>query len=76
MALQSWYRGMLTAQRATTFITVSMAVNLITMALVLALGVGVQAPGIVLAALALTLATAAETLILGWAARQPRIPSS
>jgi hypothetical protein len=76
MALQSWYRGMLTAQRATTFITVSMAVNLITMALILALGVGVQAPGIVLAALALTLATAAETLILGWAARQPRIPSS
>jgi hypothetical protein len=73
MALQSWFRGLLTAHRATGFITVSMLVNLVTMAGALGVGVFGRAPGVLLAALALTLSTAAETLCLWWAA-STRLP--
>lgn len=72
MALQSWFRGLLTAHNATGYITVSMLANLVTMAAALGVGVYLQTPGVLLAALALTLATCAETAILWWAASRPR----
>lgn len=68
MAAQSWFRGLLTAHKATSFITASMLINLLVMAAALAAGVYLQAPGVLLAALALTLATSAETAGLWWAA--------
>jgi len=71
MALQSWFRGLLTARRATLPMTIAMVVNLITMAAVLAVGVALQAPGVALAAVALTMAMGAETLLL-WAAARRR----
>jgi hypothetical protein len=67
MAWQSWFRGALTAQRATPAITLAMVANVAMMATVLAAGVRLQAPGIVLAAAALLASTSAETLTL-WAA--------
>lgn len=72
MAVQSWFRGLLTAHKATGFITMSMLANLITMAAVLGTGVYLQAPGVLLAALALTLATSAETVSLWWATNRPQ----
>lgn len=71
MAWQSWFRGALTAERATPAITAAMGANVVTMAAVLAVGVAVQAPGVVLAGLALLLATSAETLAL-WVAAHRR----
>jgi hypothetical protein len=76
MAWQSWFRGTLTAARATPAITLAMATNVVTMATVLGLGVWLKLPGVVLAAIALLIATSAETLTLGMAAwrrasRQP-----
>ena len=67
MAWQNWFRGELTAARATPAVTLAMVANLSTMLLVLTLGVAYQAPGVRLAGLALTLSTTAETLTL-WAA--------
>lgn len=71
MSLQSWFRGLLTAHKATGFITVSMFANLVTMAAALGVGVYLQAPGVLLAAVALTLATSAETAILWLATSRP-----
>jgi hypothetical protein len=70
IAWQSWFRGQLTAQRATSALTVAMVANLITMAALLVGGVLLRTPGVVLAAVALTVATAMETLILGLALRR------
>jgi hypothetical protein len=67
MAWQSWFRGELTAQRATPAITLSVMANLATMAAALAAGVALAAPGVALAGVALTISTAAETATL-WAA--------
>jgi hypothetical protein len=70
MAWQSWFRGELTASRATPAITVAMISNLVTMVLVLVVGVAVQVPGVALAAIALTASTIAETLTLWLASRR------
>lgn len=70
VAGQSWFRGLLTANRATLPITLAMVVNLMTMVTALATGIALQAPGVPLAALALTLASGAETLLLWAAARR------
>ncbi|MCC7360409.1 MAG: hypothetical protein IT317_13080 [Anaerolineales bacterium] len=65
VAWQSWYRGNLTAQRATPAITLAMVINLATLVAALAVGVALRAPGVALAATALTVSTLAETLALG-----------
>ncbi|MBI4769139.1 MAG: hypothetical protein HY784_01670 [Chloroflexi bacterium] len=70
MALNSWFRGSLTARRATVPITAAMGVNLGVMALGLWLGVWLRMPGALLAALALTLSVGAETVTLWGAERQ------
>jgi hypothetical protein len=67
MALQNWFRGELTASRATPAITLAMIANLATMLIVLAWGVSYRVPGVRLAGLALTLSVSVETLTL-WAA--------
>jgi hypothetical protein len=67
MALQNWFRGELTAARATPAVTLAMIANLATMLLVLTWGVANQFPGVRLAGLALTLSVSVETLTL-WAA--------
>jgi hypothetical protein len=70
IAWQSWFRGQLTARRATPALTLAMIANMLTMAVVLTLGVFLRAPGVALAAVALTLSTAVETLLLGLALRR------
>ncbi len=72
VAWQSWYRGNLTALRATPAITLAMIVNLTTMVVLLAAGVALQAPGVLLAATALTVATTAETVVLAVALSRRR----
>lgn len=69
-AWQSWYRGNLTAQRATPAITLAMVINLLSMVVLLAAGVALRLPGVVLAAVALTVSTTAETVTLGLAFRR------
>jgi hypothetical protein len=71
MAQQSWFRGLLTAERATPAITLAMGTNVVTIAAVLAAGVWLQLPGVVLAAAALLVSSVAETLTL-WAAAHRR----
>jgi hypothetical protein len=71
-AWQSWYRGNLTAQRATPAITLAMMINLATLVAVLLVGVALQAPGVTLAAIALTVSTLAETTALGVAFNRRR----
>jgi hypothetical protein len=70
MAWQSWFRGELTASRATPALTVAMIANLVAMVIVLAVGVMLQVPGVALAAIALTVSTVAETAALGIASRR------
>ena len=70
VALHSWFRGRLMASRVTAPMTAAMGANLIIMAVVLAVGVALRAPGVPLAAFALVVATGAETLWLGLAARR------
>jgi hypothetical protein len=70
MAWQSWFRGELTAARATPAISIAMLANLATMVAVLAAGIVIRPPGVALAAAALTLSTVAETLSLWAAARR------
>jgi progressive ankylosis protein len=69
IAVQSWFRGVLTARRATLPLTLAMLVNLGSMALVLAGGVILRAPGVALAGAALTVATLSETATL-WVAQR------
>jgi progressive ankylosis protein len=71
-ALQNWFRGELTAARATPAITLAMIANLSTMLLVLAWGVSYRVPGVRLAGLALTLSVFAETVTLWAASRRVR----
>lgn len=72
IAWQSWFRGQLTAQRATPVLTVAMVANMLSMAVILTVGVVLRAPGVALAAVALTISTGVETLILGLALRRVR----
>jgi hypothetical protein len=64
-ALQSWLRALLMKGEATTSIYQAMGLNLVITAVVLALGVALGAPGIQVAALALTAAMLAELVFLG-----------
>ncbi|MEP7357873.1 MAG: hypothetical protein ABI847_11570 [Anaerolineales bacterium] len=72
VALQNWFRGELTAARATPAITLAMLANLTTMLLVLAWGVAYQVPGARLPGLALTFSVSVETLTLWAASRRVR----
>lgn len=72
IAWQSWFRGQLTAARATSALTLAMMANVLTMAVVLVTGVLLRAPGVALAATALTLSTGVETISLGLALRRVR----
>lgn len=76
MASNSWFRGLLTANRATLPLTIAMLANLTTMAVTLSFGVAAQAPGVSLAAFAVTLAIGAETFLLWTAARRRRLGSA
>lgn len=72
MAWVSLYRGTLTANKHTLPITIAMLINLLIMGSTLLMGVLLQAPGIAMAAFALTLSTGAEllTLYLTWGRQQ------
>ncbi len=74
VSLHSWFRGVLMAGRVTLPVTMAMGLNLAVMAVLLALGVALGAPGVPLAAFALLTATGAETAWL-WRAAQ-RLPGS
>jgi hypothetical protein len=63
--LQSWLRALLMKGEATTSIYQAMGLNLVITAVVVALGVVLGAPGIQVAALALTAAMLAELVFLG-----------
>jgi hypothetical protein len=71
-ALQSWLRGLLMKDEATDSIYQAMGINLVVTVMVLLLGVTVNAPGVQMAAVALTVAMMAELAFLGWRAR-PRV---
>lgn len=71
----SFQRGVLTAEKRTLPITLGMGAELFCMALALTTGVVLEFPGIITAAAAMTLAMAADYLILILASRQ-RMPRS
>lgn len=71
-ALQSWLRGLLMKDEATDSIYQAMGINLVVTVVVLVLGVAVNAPGVQMAAVALTIAMITELVFLGWRAR-PRM---
>jgi FtsH-binding integral membrane protein len=54
---------------ATDSIYQAMGINLVVTVVVLVLGVAVNAPGVQMAAVALTIAMIAELVFLGWRAR-------
>jgi hypothetical protein len=62
----SWIRGLLIDSRATRIVNAGMAINLVVSAAVLLLGARYHWPGISSAAIALTLAAAAELAFLWW----------
>jgi hypothetical protein len=63
--LQSWLRGLLMKGEATASIYQAMGINLVVTAVALTLGVALRAPGIQMAAVALTVAMLAELVFLG-----------
>lgn len=67
-ALFSWLRGLLVARGATPDVNWAMALNVLVTVLTLVGGVMLGAPGVPLAALALTLALASESAFLWWRA--------
>jgi len=64
IAWQSWFRGLLTANRLTMAVTIAMLVNLFTLATILFMGVNMQLRGVRIAAVALSISALTETLIL------------
>lgn len=62
----SWLRGLLIKQRVTREVNVGMAINLVITAVVLALGLVWQYPGLPTAAVALNVAALAEVVYLLW----------
>jgi progressive ankylosis protein len=67
-ALASWLRGVQVARGATSDVNWAMGLNVLVSMLILGSGLALRAPGIPLAALALTLALVAETCFLYWRA--------
>jgi len=70
-ALQSWLRALLMKGEATASIYQAMGLNLVITAAALGLGVALEAPGMRMAAVALTVAMLIELAFLGW--RTPRV---
>jgi hypothetical protein len=70
MALQGWQRGRLMHLKITGPITVSMGVNLATLAAALALGAALRLPGVATAGASLSLAMSVECLFLAWQSRR------
>jgi hypothetical protein len=64
--LQSWLRALLMKGEDTTSIYQAMGINLFVTAVTLVAGVALNAPGIQMAAVALTVAMLAELILLGW----------
>jgi len=62
----SWIRGLLIEAKSTRIVNAGMFINLITTTVVLLVGVRLNWPGISSAAIALTIAAAAELLFLWW----------
>jgi hypothetical protein len=62
----SWLRGLLIKHRVTKQVNMGMAINLTLMAVVLAVGIAFQLPGLPTAAVALNVASFGEVLYLTW----------
>lgn len=69
-ALQSWLRALLMKSESTSSIYQAMGINLGITAVALWLGVQLQAPGVQMAAIALTIAMLVELVFLNWRMRQ------
>jgi hypothetical protein len=69
-ALQSWLRALLMKGESTASIYQAMGLNLAITAAALGLGVALEAPGIQMAAVALTVAMLIELAFLGWRTRR------
>jgi len=67
--IQSWQRGVLMTGNATGHVYWGMGLNLVVTALVIALGIVWQAPGVPAAAAALTLGMTIELVYLAWRVR-------
>ena len=74
-ALQSWLRALLMKGEATASIYQAMALNLLVTAVALGSGVAINAPGIEMAAIVLTVAMLVESVFLGQRTRRviPRL---
>jgi hypothetical protein len=69
-ALQSWLRALLMKGEATASINQAMGLNLVFTAAAVGLGVTLEAPGMQMAAVALTVAMLIELAFLGWRTRR------
>ena len=69
MAVQSFWRGLLMSRQATHAVYIAMVINLLTLVLVLVFGVVINAPGVQLAIIALTLSLITEGAYLAWQVR-------
>jgi progressive ankylosis protein len=70
----SWLRGLLIRKRVTSQVNAGMAMNLIVTAVLLAVGVMMQLPGLETAAIALNAAALCEVIYLGWRTRRILAP--
>lgn len=66
MSIQSYWRGVLMSRKSTGPVYVAMMVNLVTLAIVLAVGALANLPGVQLAVVALTSSLVTEGAILAW----------
>lgn len=64
--VNAWLRGLLIKYRATGAVNGSMAANLVVTLIVLAVGISTGGSGLVVASIAMTLATAAEAIYQAW----------
>ncbi|MEX1071735.1 MAG: hypothetical protein WEC37_03825 [Anaerolineales bacterium] len=74
MAFVAGSRGLLTAQHITRPQAVAIAVELVTLIIVLVIGVSLGFPGVSVAAIAMTAALTTEAIYLGLVSRQNHIP--
>jgi hypothetical protein len=73
-ALRSWQRGLLMKGDATSSVYRAMGLNLVITAVALGLGVIFDAPGVQMAAIAMTVALVAELVFLAWRTRDVMAP--
>ena len=70
----SWLRGLLIKRRVTSKINIGMVINLTVTAIILAIGIAFQLPGLPTAAVALNVAVLCEVIYLAWRTGKVLLP--